>query len=140
MKKSMRASAALFALMFVLALFAGCGGNPEDSDKNSGTAGAPTDSGGQNSGYAVGKYKVYDDGLPHEQYEYELPLSTTDEEFSWWTTCYTPQYIPDEGFGAMEYRTKMAEMTACISTMCLSTPTAWRRIFRCLWPRTLSAT
>jgi putative aldouronate transport system substrate-binding protein len=100
--------------MFVLALFAGCGGNPEDSDKNSGTAaGAEGDNAEEESpyNYAVGKYKVYDDGLPHEQYEYELPLSTTDEEFSWWTTCYTPQYIPDEGFGAMEYRTKMAEMT-----------------------------
>ena len=117
--------ALVLALVFVVALFAGCGGNNSGSSASgSGTAsgsGSSTNSGstsgsgstdsGSTSGsddagsapadegpycLAAGKYELNDRGFPTAHYEYMQPLSTTDEVFSKWTTCYTPQYIPED--------------------------------------------
>ena len=34
--------------------------------------------------FAAGKYAVNEKGIPLEKYEYELPLTTTDEKFTYW--------------------------------------------------------
>jgi putative aldouronate transport system substrate-binding protein len=124
MKKTI---ALLLAVMFVLALFAGCGGNnttPNTGDNaNAGTdastAGSngdtPADTGDttEDSPYnlAAGKWELNEDGLSSAKYVYELPLSTTDEVFTRWTTCYTPQYIPEGGWGEIETWKQLEEMT-----------------------------
>ena len=46
--------------------------------------------------FAKGKVAVDAKGMPLEKFNYELPLSTTDEEFSVWTTLYTPQWLETE--------------------------------------------
>ncbi|MBR3556903.1 MAG: hypothetical protein IKN89_13435 [Oscillospiraceae bacterium] len=61
--------------------------------------------------FAKGKFTVNSDGLPTSQYEYTMPLSTTDEVFSWWTTCWVAQYIPEEGYGSMNFRADMMKLT-----------------------------
>ncbi len=59
----------------------------------------------------IGKYQKNADGFPTAPYEYELPLSTTDELFSLWTVCWTPQYMPESGFTSMPYPQYLEEQT-----------------------------
>ncbi len=100
--------ALILAMVFVLALFAGCGGDDTKNPDNSKTPDASvTDDGGSAStpdtdedspyNFAKGKFEFNADGYVDEAYEYTLPLSTTDEVFTYWTTCWTPQYIPEGG-------------------------------------------
>ena len=108
--------ALVFALLFVLALFAGCGGNNNTANKttnnnstdkgaaatdNSGTA-SPEATDDEDSPYkfAAGKFPADANGIATAKYEYELPLTTTDETFTYWTTNFTPEYLPEEGYGA----------------------------------------
>ena len=132
--------ALILALVFVVALFAGCGGNNSgnnggSSAGNSGSAstGSGTTSGGSSTStdsgttsgsgstsgsgdtgsgdagsapvdegpycYAAGKFEWNDRGFPATKYEYTQPITTTDEVLTEWTTCYTPQYIPDDDWG-----------------------------------------
>jgi putative aldouronate transport system substrate-binding protein len=99
----------VFAL--VLALFAGCG--------NAGDAGESTPETGGNTAnetdqpsetqesspyqFAAGNYETDENGIALAPYEYALPLTTSDEAISYWNVCYTPQYIPEDGFGALDY-------------------------------------
>ena len=46
--------------------------------------------------FAKGNFKADANGMPLEKYTYELPLTTTDEEISCWTTLYTPQWLETE--------------------------------------------
>ena len=141
--------ALLLAIVFVVALFAGCGGTTTNSGttnsgtatENSGTAesGNTTNTGSTNteSGttteptepttepeggetapvdegpyhFAKGHFEYNADGYVDEAYEYELPLSTTDEVFSYWTTCWTPQYLPEDGWQKLETMAAIEEMT-----------------------------
>jgi hypothetical protein len=120
----------ILAVLFVLALFAGCGGKT-DNAKSDGTAdkAGTSDSSGNNTAgssaakesepeeddspynFAVGKYKVNEEGWPVEKYEYELPLSTTGEKFTQWTVCWTPQYLPEDGYDGLSMYKGMQEMT-----------------------------
>ena len=36
-----------------------------------------------------------------EKYVYEQPLTDNDDTLSKWTTCYTPEYIPEDGWGSI---------------------------------------
>lgn len=120
MKKTL---AMLLAVLFIVTLFGGCAGSTNndavntppasDGDKPTpDTGNEPTDD-EPDSPYnlAAGKYETDEAGFPVQSYEYELPLSTTDETFSLWTVCWTPQYIPESGYGSMPYPTYLSEQT-----------------------------
>ncbi len=137
--------ALMLALLFVVALFAGCAGNTTGGSTGGGAETGNTGSANTGSGsttetntgsntqtettqpagteeiappaeegpynLAPGKYAVDANGYAAEKYDYELPLSTTDEVFTLWTVCWTPQVIPEEGYGSMVYPTFLREST-----------------------------
>ena len=129
-----RIIALLLAVLFVVALFSGCGGNTTSGNTTGGTTtdngGTTAQTGGSNESgagetetqpaaveedspynFAKGKFAVDADGYAAEAYEYELPLSTTDEVLTLWTVVWTPEQMPEEGYGAMEYPKYLAEQT-----------------------------
>lgn len=119
MKKSL---ALILAMMMVIALFAGCGGGGTTTTPTPGTQadspdGTPTDSPTPTQdpdspyNFAPGTYDVDENGMPTAAYDYTLPISTTDEVLTFWTTSFTPQNISEEGFGAMPYPTEMRNRT-----------------------------
>ena len=135
--------ALLLAIVFIVALFAGCGGTTSNSGttnsgatENSGTAeSGNTSTGSTESGtttepeteggetttpaaedegpyhFAKGHFEYNADGYVDEAYEYELPLSTTDEVFLYWTTCWTPQYLPEGGWQELPTMKAIEDMT-----------------------------
>ncbi len=113
----------MLALLLIVAMFAGCG--PKETppaNTSTPTPGASTDTPADNQGgeevkedspynFAAGNFEKGENGLALDFYEYELPLTTTDEVLSFWNMCWTPQYIPAEGFGSMPYQKAVADMT-----------------------------
>ncbi len=96
----------LLILCFMTALIAGCSGSGQSNTGTTASTAAPTAAAPQTSpsttdtgsaetpvvstspyNLAAGKYQLNSDGWP-EKYEYTLPLSTTDEVFTQWTTSY----------------------------------------------------
>ena len=125
MKRLTRSMTLLMALCLILALFAGCGGNQ-------GTAGTPTPAGSETPGttttpgtetpaatpdpdspyhFAPGNYEVGEDGIATEKYEYTLPISTTDEVLTYWTTCYTPNYIDEASYAESPFPVEVERQT-----------------------------
>lgn len=139
MKKKL---AFLLSLLLVLALFAGCGGDKKTTPTQAPTAAPGADETApvetkepeDDSPYnlAAGKYEVNELGLPTANYEYELPLSTTDEVFTYWTTCYTPQVISEEGFSNMPFQTALREKTGVNIEYIIVDSTAMRENFSML--------
>jgi hypothetical protein len=120
MKKKL---AFILAIALILALFVGCGetGTTTTTETAEPTAAAsseptpeptpePTE---ENSPYnfAIGQYEKNEKGYPTAPYEYELPLTTTDEVLSFWTYTYSPQRIPEEGYGFMPQALQREELT-----------------------------
>ncbi|NLO48775.1 MAG: hypothetical protein GX111_10710 [Clostridiales bacterium] len=64
-----------------------------------------------NYNYPKGKYETDADGWPLNSYSYDGPISLTDEVFTYWTVCYTPEYIPEGGMGEVDFRKKEQEIT-----------------------------
>ncbi len=130
-----RKFALILAVLFVLALFAGCGGDkggtttPTAAPSNPTQAPSgntnPTQAPGDNEPtaepepivdegpykLAKGKFETDADGFALEQYEYELPLTTTDEVFTNMTLSFTPQYLPEGGMGDLPMYAGIEEMT-----------------------------
>ncbi len=119
--------AMLLAVLLIAAMFAGCAeSKPPVSDATQppvSDATQPPAEGGDDTpseetpepaspyNFAAGNYEVDAAGFPTANYDYTLPLSTTDEVFTQWTVCWTPQYIPEGGFGTMPYPTYLNETT-----------------------------
>lgn len=118
----------ILALMFVLALFAGCGGqtgntpataSPTAPATSAPATSAPADGGGEvappeDTGpykFAKGKYETDAEGWPLEKYVYELPISTTDEVLTQMTLNFSPQYLPEEGYAGIPTYAQAGEMT-----------------------------
>ncbi|MBR6522442.1 MAG: extracellular solute-binding protein, partial [Oscillospiraceae bacterium] len=127
MKKTL---ALILAVLMVVALFAGCGKDttttpttpgtdtPASSAPSTGAEGTDTpdtpeapveDNGPYN--FAKGKFEYNADGYVDENYSYTLPLSTTDEILTNWTTFWLPQYIPEGGMQELETLAYMEEIT-----------------------------
>lgn len=116
MKKKL---ALVLAVVLVFALFAGCNSKNEPSTNTQApgtnapadqTAAQPTEEPSPYN-FAVGKYEVDERGFPTAPYEYELPLSTTDEVFTFWTTCWHMELVPEDGFASMPNRKQQQELT-----------------------------
>jgi putative aldouronate transport system substrate-binding protein len=110
-----RIHAILLALMLLTALFSGCdsAGSGEAATPDSVSAPVESAETTQASPYnfAAGKFQADENGLATEKYEYVLPLSTTDEEFTYWFSNFTPEYLPEEGYGATELPTEVSQRT-----------------------------
>ena len=107
-----KALSLLLALFFVLALFSGCGQgsdtspqapatkSPEASSTEAPEAGADNTRPGPLDHLANGNFPKDEHGFATETYDYEGPLTTSDEVFTFWTVTYMPQLVPEEGFNS----------------------------------------
>ena len=120
MKKTI---ALILALMLVLALFAGCNNNggggtpatqapasqapatkapastPDKGETLPSSEPAPPEEDEGPFHLPAGKYDKDANGYPVSKYVYEQPLCDNDTILTKWTVCYTPQYIPEGGWG-----------------------------------------
>ncbi|NLO49452.1 MAG: hypothetical protein GX111_14260 [Clostridiales bacterium] len=114
--------ALLLAIILLVAIFGACnktgsdtGPSTSDPTGNGSTATiAPTDNVPEETGpynLAAGKYEVDVNGVPTGNYAYDLPLSTTDEVFTEWTTPIIADEIPETGAEDMTYFKAAREMT-----------------------------
>ena len=105
----MKKRIALFlAAALVIALFAGCGG------AKGGTAPAADNTPAETASpyhYAKGNFKADSRGIATEKYDYQLPFCETDETLTFWTVCWNPEYIPEEGYTSMEFPQELKKMT-----------------------------
>ena len=124
----------LLAVLFVLVLFAGCGGNTTGGNTSGGNTSGGSTSGGSTSGgdnaggstaggedapveddgpynFAKGKYETDAEGWPLEKYVYELPLCTTNEILTQMTLSFTPQYLTEGGYEDILTYSGAQEMT-----------------------------
>jgi putative aldouronate transport system substrate-binding protein len=110
----------ILSVLLLSVLFTGCGGNnstpnsteaPDKETSEPTMAPTPEPTPDSPYNYAAGNYAVDDEGYPIEKYEYELPLSTTGEKFTHWTICWTPQYLPEDGYDGLGMYAGMQEMT-----------------------------
>ena len=129
----------ILALLLLLAFFAGCAGKPAGgggstaapataapaatekpaaTDKPAASAAPaateepspePVDEGPYK--LAKGKYAVDERGVPLEKYTYEVPLTTSDEVFTYWTGMLLPDAIDADGYEGMPYPTLLRETT-----------------------------
>ena len=111
MKKTL---ALILAVALVLVLFAACGDNRPTATEPPATAApektpTPTSAPGETTapaeptpGEPVSNlpFAVDEDGVAAEPYNYELPLTTSDDVLTYWLTNYSMQYLPtDRGYG-----------------------------------------
>ncbi len=113
----------LLALTLLVAFFAACGtkdsGETQTSSQPTATSQTQTDAPQtsdepeEESPYnlAAGKYETDENGVPLTKYEYELPLSTTDEVFTYLTSPMIVDAVPESGYEDMPYPAMLAEKT-----------------------------
>ena len=123
-----RALILVLAVLMVLSLFAGCGGNTNTPPAGGGETQAPATQAPATKAPATQApasakpaeteapqeteapppeepglpFAVDENGIATEQYNWPLPLTEDDTPFTYWTTCWTPEYLPEDGFGATE--------------------------------------
>ena len=107
-----RTYALVLSLILSLSLLAACGapgatGTPVPTGHTEPAVSPSPVSGGETSTptpaasdglYASGKFAADPDGIALEKYVYELPLTTDDETFTFWSVIWTPDYI-DTDYG-----------------------------------------
>ena len=101
------------ALLLLLAMFSGCGSGKTTQGGGAATA-APTPTEAEDEGpyhLAKGKFSVDERGVPLEKYTYDVPLTTSDEVFTYWTGILIPDYIDSENYAGMPYPTLLRETT-----------------------------
>jgi putative aldouronate transport system substrate-binding protein len=109
-----RAIVLVLAVLLVLAMFAGCKDKTsgETAESNSPVVSATAEVSATNTPevtetielpYAAGKFAADANGLALEKYEYPLPLTTSDDVITIWTSNFTPDYLPEEGFDTMPF-------------------------------------
>ena len=104
----MKKRIALFlAAALVIALFAGCGGAKGGTTPASS---APEETASPYH-YAKGNFKADSRGIATEKYDYQLPFCETDETLTFWTVCWNPEYIPEDGFDSMEFPQELKKQT-----------------------------
>ncbi len=111
-----RALVLILAILMAFTLLAGCKNNGGSATSPSPTGGtntqAPTEDPNSPYNFAVGKYETDANGMPTSNYEYELPISTSDEVITFWTTVYTPEWMPpDKELGEMPGAVQFEEKT-----------------------------
>ena len=116
-----KAIAMILALMLVLALFAGCnGGGGNNTPTAAPATQAPatqapaTEAPAEDEGpyhLAAGKYAVNEKGVPLSKYDYELPLTTSDETFSYWAGAMLPDQIDPDHYEEMPYPAYLLQKT-----------------------------
>ncbi len=108
-EENMKKHIALFlALVLVIALFAGCGG--DKGGANTPASSAPEETASPYH-YAKGNFKADDRGIATEKYDYQLPFCEVDETLTFWTVCWNPEYIPEDGFDSMEFPQELKKQT-----------------------------
>ena len=121
--KTKKTVALVLAVLLVLALFAGCnnsssggGDTPATQAPSSQTQApaaqtqAPAEEDEGPYHFAKG-YATDADGWPLEKWVYDRPIADDDTTFTRWSTCYTPQYLPEGGMNSIETWQKVAEWT-----------------------------
>jgi putative aldouronate transport system substrate-binding protein len=107
----MKRLALILAFALLLALFASCAKGSGDGETPTPTAAPTEDTSAETAtptqppetedpgpyNFAAGNYEVGGDGIPLGPYTYELPLTTTDEIFTLWTTLPILQDAMHEG-------------------------------------------
>ncbi len=84
---------------------------PDDQGSGSSTP-EPTQEPEDEGPYHFAKnYATDAEGWPLEKYVYEQPLCDTDEVFTQWTTCYYPQYLPEDGYNGVLTWQEVARFT-----------------------------
>jgi putative aldouronate transport system substrate-binding protein len=114
-----RALVLVLAVLMALSLFAGCKKENGTTTPTSTVTGneettTPETTEDPDSPYhfAAGKFEVDANGLPTGTYDYELPISTTDEVLTFWTAVYTPEWLPpDKTLGEMPGAVQFQEKT-----------------------------
>ena len=123
-----RKLALLAAVLMLVTLFAGCGGGTTTTPTNAPAptkAPAPTAApapGGDTPTaapapddgpyqFAAGKYTVDERGVPLEKYAYSLPLTTSDEVFTYWTGSLVPDQIDPDHYEDGPYPSLLRELT-----------------------------
>ena len=61
--------------------------------------------------YAAGKYALDSRGVAAEKYNYTLPLTTSDEVFTYWTGSLVPDQIDPDHYEEMPYPSYLLELT-----------------------------
>ncbi|NLV50169.1 MAG: hypothetical protein GXY20_05690 [Clostridiales bacterium] len=123
-----RLFAVTLAALLLFALFTGCADNttpapaqtssdaavtsqPSASSGPKPATAAPTDAPDSPYNFALGKFETDSRGFATDFYEYELPISTTDEVLTMLTYSFTMQAYPEAGYATMQLPTKDREMT-----------------------------
>ena len=131
--KIKRILALVCALLLVLALFSGCGGagntTPESATKAPEASKAPAASKApEASSSPATAAPAADDGvfyhyaadnnpnvdankMPTAAYDYELPLTNSDEVLTMWTTCWVNIAFGEEGYAESPFPTELENMT-----------------------------
>ncbi len=113
--------ALLCAMLLLVSVFAGCAEKEPPVEPTPANTPAAAGDGGEATAdptpeaetihYAKGKYEVDAEGWPLSYYEYQTPICEEDITLTFWTACYTPEYMPEGGFADTDFHKKEAELT-----------------------------